>query len=265
MKKGQLIEDKSEKGAQSFIVEWDSFIDSKVKSSQELLVLFENRPDIQAAVRAEREKIQNMPKHLAELLKSFSEQGIDKLTFNPLDILLKHYSPDEDDHSDLMAALLDPSRKHGLGKAGLYTLLGIVVQRKRSMGEICAIIRDEIKAEGKVQVKLRQRGEISCPDIIVRGHDFVIGIENKRSFGREHKTAYGWQTENQFCDLAREEKKHTLYVFIHPKGIAAASKDCVLIDKNDVANWYRRIAKQIKDEKLGAFLNFYADYYFKTI
>ena len=24
-------------------------------------------------------------------------------------------------------------------------------------------------------------------------------------------------------------------------------------------------AKQLKDEKLGAFLNFYADYYFKTI
>jgi hypothetical protein len=267
VKKGQFIEEKAVKGAQNLLVAWDSFIDDKVNNSRVLLESFEKRTDIQDAVHAEQRRIQSMPRHLAELIKSFSEQGIDKLvkTFNPLDVLLKNYYPNEDDHSNLMAALLDPSKKHGLGLSGIYVLLDIVAQRKRSVGEICAAIRNEIKTEGKVRVENRQRGKLSAIDIKLLGQNFFIGIENKRSFGHEHETPSGPQTKNEYTDSIDEKKQHNLLVFIHPKGIAPKSRYFVLIDKQDVTDWYQRIAKQAKDQKLGALLKFYADYYFRTI
>ena len=268
MKKSRLIEEKAIKRAHDLLALWDSFIASKVKNSQAFLESYKNRPDIQDAIHTEQARIQNMPKHLAELIKSFSAQGIDKLvrSFNPLDELLKNYYPNEDDHSNLMASLLDPTKKHGLGSFGIYALLDIVGQRnkRKKEKETCAAILDEIKIEGKVRVITRPRGDLSAIDIKLLGQNFVIGIENKRSFGHEHKTPSGWQTENEHID-STDEKKHILNIFIHPKGIAPKSRYFVLIDRQDVTDWYRRIAEQAKDQKLRAILNFYADYYFRTI
>jgi len=254
MKKSRLIEEKAIKRAHDLLALWDSFIASKVKNSQALLESYKNRPDIQDAIHTEQARIQNMPKHLAELVKSFSAQGIDKLimSFNPLDVMLKNYYPNEDDHSNLMAALLDPTKKHGLGTAGIYKLLDIVVGRKKSMESKCAAIRKAINAEGRVQVKTRQRGKLSVPDIELFGQNFGIVIENKRSFGLEHKTVSGWQTENEFTDSTDKKKEHILHVFIHPIGIAPKSRYFVLLDRQDIKDWYRRIAEQAKDQKLRA-------------
>lgn len=134
---------------------WNELGKLQVNSGLELLRSFEGI-GIQKIVH---NKSKFILKNLRELLDDFSEHGIDKLvsTLNPLDVLLKDYFPNEDNHSDLMAALLDPSRKHGLGVAGINALLDIVTQIKRNKNLVCDAIRNEIKATGTVRVNVRTR------------------------------------------------------------------------------------------------------------
>jgi len=257
------MKEKSVKNPQSLLVEWNRVIGFKVKNSQELLDLFEEN-GIQKDILNRRAKIL---KNSQDLLQDFFEKGIEKLvrTFNPLDVLLKYYSPNEDNYTDLMAALLDPLKKHGLGKTGLYTLLNIVAQRDKRKERICSAICNELKTKEIIGVFPRQRLEKSVPDITITGQNFVIGIENKRSLGGEHETVYNWQTINQYNDLKQKRKNHILFIYNHPEGIPPKSKDCVRLDKHDILSWYEEIAKKTENKELGAFLNFYANYYFKTI
>lgn len=234
----------------------DQYLDPKLKNCSELVRLFEWNQ-------------QNVIDNARELLDLLSSSGIDKLarTFNPLHILIKNYLPDEDDHSDLMAALLDPSERHGLSSLGLCVFLDIIAERDRTKEAECVAIRNEITNKGAdgMRVFIRQRGDLSVPDIIITGEDFVIGIENKRSFGCENKTDHGWQTENQYRDLIKKNKGNTLYIYIHPEGMAPKCKYCVQMFKRDVTDWYEKVAELSVDKELGSFLKYYAQYYFKTI
>jgi hypothetical protein len=252
-------------GSRDLLDAWDREVDVRVSNSEDILVHFESE-GIRQIVRKRRTRI---VKQVETLFSRFVDHGIDKLigTINPLDILLKYYSPNEDDHSNLMAVLLDPKARHGLGWLGLHALIDIVTRREKRKAEVCQAIRDETMSPlGKdIILKVRKRSQLSVPDIEVYGHNFFINIENKRSFGQEHETAYGWQTENQYSDGIQRKQENSLFIYIHPDTRLPRSREFVGLDKHDVLQWYLILADSAQNKDLGAFLKFYSNYYFKTI
>ena len=201
------------------------------------------------------------------LLKKFIAQNVDLLVniFNPIEILLPQ-SLNEDNHSDLMAKILDPRKKHHLGCKGFLLLLEIIKKKHTEQKVLCNAIQTDALRNGQyIHVQVRKRDQLSATDIKIIGNDFIVGIENKKTFGGEHTTTQGWQTHNQYKDLVSINKKNTLYVYIHPAGFRPKCKEAVVLDKDDIAKWYGSVAQQLSDRELGAALIFYSRYYLKTI
>ncbi len=254
------------KRVQFLLNSYKKLIDKKVTNCVTLLNDFENSK----AKKELKRKKEIILKNLTELLDDFTKSGISQLinTFNPLDVLIKSYTPCEDDHSDLLAAILDPNKKHGLNQTGIESMLEVIV-KKYGSNLVCDNIKNAIqsKQNHEIIVLTRTRDDKSAIDIKIQSDDFVIGIENKKSHGVEHSTTHGFQTENQMGDLLEifKDKDNTLYIYIHPLGKLPKCNDCVMLDKSDIADFYKIISQKTEKKSVAAFLKFYSDFYYRTI
>jgi hypothetical protein len=250
--------------AKKLLAEYEKSRVRATDNVKQLVLMFENSGVRLGTVEKRKVVLQ----HSRFLLRDFQRRGIDRLVdvFNPLEVLLKR-TLDEDDHSDLMVALLDPKQIHGLGNKSLLALLDLAEKREKNPSGICRAIKEKLceSPHRSYYVVTRMRDALSAVDIKVIGDDFVLGIENKRSFGKEHKTDAGWQTQNQWDDLKRWDKEHAALIYIHPMGILPSCKEAIRLDRNDICKWYENISSKIENIELAAFLAFYSRFYLKTI
>jgi len=214
---------------------------------------------------------EHVVRHGTHLLDEFERTGVYSLAtrFNPFEILLsrKKYNLDEDDHSNLLATLLNPRGSHCLGLIGLRVFLEIVAGRcpdPLMRHKVRSLLSESVPAS--INVRTRVRKSQSVIDICVEARDCYILVENKLSGGIETITDSKAQTEREWEDWVQAETdKQKVFVFISPDMKPATQEGFVVLGRGDMEKYFRSLAVEASDSSVAAFLDFYSEFYYKHI
>jgi hypothetical protein len=193
-------------------------------------------------------------------------------------LLIGGWRPNENELSDVVAALLSPTWGHGFWRHALKNLLVAIHEKlpKRKSTRIRNVaeqISKRIDADSGIVVGREHWGENSRADIDVYGSGFFLRIEHKTRYGAETPHSSGVaQTERLFKDAAAYAAllgiapENVLAVLLSPNGQQASSSDFCAISYREFATSIRKaITDSIEGidrlpraaESILGFLNFY--------
>jgi hypothetical protein len=138
------------------------------------------------------------------------------------------WRPNENQLSDIVAALFDPKRGHGLGLRILQVFLIHLLNYPLSSAQRIRVrnVAHSIQVTGSdVTVKRERIGLSSRADIEVWGNDFLLIVEHKVARGKEtfgHATHQTFRLEHDFATKAAQfgiEASHIVMIFLTPEGM----------------------------------------------
>lgn len=127
------------------------------------------------AVKLKLENIQNFLRENAERLRGLADRRDTSIGFNAFALISDTYRK-ENFHSDIIAAILNPSSPHGEGKLFLRLFLKhlAAVAKNQGAGKLAEEL-SKLSLEGPIEVK-REDGRV---DIQIKAPEWMIVIENK--------------------------------------------------------------------------------------
>lgn len=160
--------------------------------------------------------------------------------FNPF--VEAGFNPDENPITDALAGMLDPSRPHGFGTRPIEALLSAIQRTNPSKESVDAIttITASLRQGPPPSVKVRKPlfeddKLIGFVDILVRGVDYAIAIENKKRFGGETFTPLGIQTR-RYARALNKMQVCWIGVYLNPAGTSATDRKFVPLRSSDLAD-----------------------------
>jgi hypothetical protein len=137
----------------------------------------------------------------------------------------------EVDHSKVLAWLLDPTARHGLGSALLERLLV-------RLGMPATHARHRIRVAVEEECQPGDRPDVGYVDIVVRGDGWTVVIENKvwsGQHGRQLDTYHASYTDGA-----------TTFAFLTPDGIPARSADPQVAAAYIPLSWRRHVIPDLQ-------------------
>jgi len=175
--------------AKKLIAAHRDLLDDSLRKALFLLSVFGADPDL----------FNIREKHFKKAMYLLEEFHIKKLNcFDPFHIA--GFIAHEDNFSDVIAALLNPNRPHGLGDRPLKCFLKKL--RPQNPKRVQPVLRALDQSNRRIRVGKRLWRKGCVPDIVIASDDFIIYIENKLRGGKETvNTAGKFQTQGHKEDL----------------------------------------------------------------
>jgi len=178
------------------------------------------------------------PKHQEFLVRFLKE--LQPFEFDCCDIGGWH--PNENELSNVIAAIFNPRRQHGFAGASLDALLDLIAA-KTSLGSVKETIAyiKALKPEDKYELKVIREGagEVSRSDIELVGRNFLICIEHKLRGVAETTHENGQaQTVRLLKDVKKKLASDTqpvIGILLSPEGKPAVSEQFTAIKFGELA------------------------------
>lgn len=197
--------------------------------------------------------------------QKFLDQFLREVT--PFDCLkIGGWHPNENQLSDVVAALFDQSWRHGHS----FTILDALMEAasaKTSSPAVAFIKSLSATERHDFSVKREQAGEHSRADVDLCGRNFLVRIEHKIRGGSEtYDHANKAQTERLLGDALERatslqiQKAHACCILLTPEGYEATARDFVALSFGEFAKTITKALHSRSDEgaaSIKGFLNFY--------
>ena len=219
------------------------------------------------------ENIQNFLKENAECLRGLADHRDTSIGFNAFALVSDTYRK-ENFHSDIIAAILNPSSPHGEGDLFLRLFLEHLIAVARNQGKEGLGLADELSKlplKGQIEVK-REDGRV---DIQIKAPDWTIIIENKINGavdmelqlpryleacgGTDRVKAFVYLTasEPKEPDVRNWPKKERMWILSHLINLVGFSETKPV--RNLVDGWLDPCEKAAKEFAARAVLNQYSE------
>ena len=183
------------------------------------------------------------------------------------------FRPDENALSDMLAALRDPQRIHGLGAAPLRQMLLALARQRGSDPEWCErlgwLVTRAEEERPRISVIRELPVRDTIPDIAILAPSFTIFLENKVRGGKETnhwsglaQTVRQWHALLRRADrLAFDPGRDVLGVLLTPEGYIAKCPSTVHLSTAELAAALRKAGAEAgagaSQAELATFLTYY--------
>jgi hypothetical protein len=178
-----------------------------------------------------------------DVIQSIHERKLTR--FDPY--IVSGYKPSENNFSDSLKRLFDPTEHHGFSHIALRALIeAIEIKYPAKATAILEALDDEIRETDGQSIRL-DRERPNRVDISIVGKSFIVFIENKKRGGSETQSAGGrQQVENQQVALDALGNKlgvpedRRLGIFLNPEGNTPSAPKYLLLSTRELASALRR-------------------------